>query len=530
MRMSGVRHAPSGDLHSAEQARAIDARAIHECGIEGFTLMQRAAADALLALRARWPAARDLIVFCGAGNNGGDGYVLARDAVRQGWRVRVAALVEPARLVGDAARAAKECLAAGVPVISLDRLDLAAACHASDVIVDALLGTGLRSAVREPFAAAIRAINAAGRPVLALDVPSGLCADTGRVRGIAVRAQLTVTFIVDKLGLWLEQGPEHVGEVQLATLDLPADALRERPLMQRLTKTALRGLWQRRERAAHKGLAGHVMLVGGGEGMPGAIRLAAEAALFCGAGRVSVLCAPTSVAAVAAGRPEVMVWGVKDRADAQTQLARADVVAIGPGLGLSAWSRELYSLVISLEKPVVVDADALTLLAERAVGHAVLGTDAPSDERACADAPRVWTPHPGEAARLLGLSGRQVQEDRLAALQSLCTRYPGVSVLKGAGTLLGDTAGRRAICTAGSPAMAAAGMGDVLTGVIAALLAQGASAWDAACTAVWWHATAGDEAARIQAIDRGLLAGQLLAHLPGIFGQLLGLQRPSEPG
>lgn len=512
----------SGDLYSAAQARAIDARAIGQGGLAGYILMQRAAAAALQALRARWPAARDLRVFCGAGNNGGDGYVLARDARRQGFRVQVVAAVDPAMLTGDAATAVKDCLAAGVPVQPLRDIDLTATCAAADVIVDALLGTGLKAAVREPLATVIGAINDSARPVLALDVPSGLCADTGRVQGLAVRAALTVTFIVDKTGLWLAQGPEYAGECRLATLDLAAMTRDETPVMQRLGPARLRRMWQRRVREAHKGHAGHVMVLGGAPGMPGAARLAAEAALASGAGRVTVLCAPSSATAIAAGRAEVMVAGVARAADAEAPLARADVVALGPGLGLTDWSRELFSLAISLQKPMVIDADALSLLAE-------WGGDSAGDARRHRSA-WVLTPHPGEAARLLQTDTRALQADRLAALQALCARYPAVTVLKGAGTLVGecgavDSRPRYAICTDGNPAMATAGMGDVLTGVVAALLAQGGSPWDAACTGVWLHAQAGDEAARARGIDRGLLASQLLGVLPSIWGRLLGIDR-----
>lgn len=513
--MQEGRHGRAGGLYTAAEARAIDARAIQQCGIEGYTLMQRAAAAALAALRARWAASRDLLVCCGSGNNGGDGYVLARDAARQGWRVRVLAVTDPTQLAGDAARAAKDCRAAGVPIFSLTELDLRLACSEADVIVDGLLGTGLRSAVREPLRTVIQAINESGRPVLALDVPSGLCADTGAVLGVAVQAHVTVTFIVEKLGLWLGQGPEYVGACQLASLALPEQAFVKSPAWSRLTAEALRGAWRPRHREAHKGDAGHVMVVGGGEGMPGAARLTAESALASGAGRVTVLCAPASSIAIAAGRPEVMVWAVEDPLRVQAQLAKADVIALGPGLGLTDWSRALFSLVISLKKPLVVDADALNLLAE--CDHEAM-TDRAHDEAPC-----ILTPHPGEAARLLGVDTPTIQRDRLAAVTELCTRYRATCVLKGAGTWLGDMKGQRALCVAGNPAMATAGMGDVLTGLIAALLAQGGSAWDAACTGVWLHATAADEWAVGQGVDRGLLAGQLASQWPRLWSRLLGM-------
>ncbi len=520
--MQDLRDEAGGDLFTAEQARAIDTRAIEEYACPSYGLMQQAAARALISLRAEWPAARELLVCCGAGNNGGDGYVLARDASRQGWRVRVIAVAELSRLTGDAALAAKDCQAAGVAIISLASLadsveGLAKACKKycaeADVIVDALLGTGLRSAVREPFAAIIEAINAVSRPVLALDVPSGLCADTGRVQGVAVRASRTVTFIVDKVGLWLNDGPRYAGRRECAPLVIPAAARCERPRIRRLTAAALARDWPARAREAHKGQAGHVVVVGGGEGMPGAARMTAEAALAVGAGRVTVLCAGGSAAAIASGPAEVMVSAIDKASDATRRLDKADVIALGPGLGLDEWAQALFSLVISLHKPMVIDADALTLLATNGV-YAADGADlAPTD--------RVLTPHPGEAARLLGVTSAQIQTDRMAALAELCTRYAGVSVLKGAGTLVGHPDELPALCAAGNPAMATAGMGDVLTGIIAGLRAQGVSPWQAACTGVWLHAAAGDRLASRQKIDRGLRASQLVAELPGLLGELI---------
>lgn len=514
--MQDLRDEAGGDLFTAEQARAIDTRAIQEYGCPSYGLMQQAAAAALISLRAQWPAARELLVCCGAGNNGGDGYVLARDASRQGWRVRVIAVAEPARLTGDAALAAKDCQVAGVAIISLASLaesveDITKACEKycaeADVIVDALLGTGLRSAVREPFAAVIEAINAVGRPVLALDVPSGLCADTGRVQGSAVRASRTVTFIVDKVGLWLNDGPRYAGRRECAPLKIPVAARCERPRLRRLTAAALGQDWSARDREAHKGQAGHVVVVGGGEGMPGAARMTAEAALAVGAGRVTVLCARSSAAAIASGPAEVMVSAIDKASDAARGLSKADVIALGPGLGLDEWAQALFSLATSLNKPMVIDADALTLLAAN-------GADPKQSDR-------VLTPHPGEAARLLGVSSAQIQTDRIAALSELCTRYAGVSVLKGAGTLIGHPGELPALCTAGSPAMATAGMGDVLTGIIAGLRAQGGSPWQAACTGVWLHAAAGDRLASRQKIDRGLRASQLVADLPSLLGELI---------
>lgn len=480
-----------------------------EQGLSGYTLMERAAQAALLALRAQFAVARELCVVAGPGNNGGDAYVFARLARQQGFSpivITVPAL-RSARSA-DARRAAEDCAAAGVTIQALEHAELSSHLASADVIIDGLLGIGLKESVREPFLTVIEAINAARRPVLALDVPSGLCAETGRVRGAAVRADLTVTFIAAKAGLWLEQGPLHAGRVFFD--DLGVEAPREPVALERLHASALALALAPRAREAHKGDFGHVMVLGGGPGMPGAARLAAEAALRVGAGKVTVLCHRDSVDAVAAGRAELMVRAIDTAEQLRLALRECDLLALGPGLGRSEWAQTLWAVALETVLPKVIDADALNLLAEhRASGR----------ERIAAAASHwILTPHPGEAARLLGSDSATVQADRLAALRGLQGRYGGVCILKGAGTLIGRAERAVAVCDLGNPAMAAPGMGDVLTGMLAGLWVQCEDEALAAAAAVWWHAAAGDRIARDGPYGGGvLLAGELLAALAPVL-------------
>jgi len=481
-------------LYSAAQVRALDAYAIAQ-GTSGYTLMKRAGEAALRMLRSRWPKALRVIVAAGGGNNGGDGYVLARFAQAAGLSASVLAVAAPEQLRGEAMRAWQDFRASGGQVLPWSETLLAQA----DVVVDALLGTGLASAVRAPMLQAIQAINAFGRPVLALDLPSGLNADSGAVMGAAVRADCTISFVALKTGLFLGDGPEHAGRVLLDDLELtpPAEA-RFDAILERLGEGEIARALPSRRRQANKGDFGRVLIVGGGPGMPGAVRLAGEACLRVGAGLVTVACARENLLGIVAGRPELMVQGVDRPEDLAALMAPADVVAIGPGLGRSDWSRALLDATLAARKPLVIDADALNLLAER---------------RQIAPAGAVLTPHPGEAARLLQISSAEVQADRLAALGALTRRHPGaVIVLKGAGTLIGlapadAPAPIPAICERGNPGMATAGMGDVLTGAIAGILGQCREPWLAARAAVMAHALAGDDLARDR--ERGILALEL---------------------
>ncbi|MGD8977385.1 MAG: NAD(P)H-hydrate dehydratase [Gammaproteobacteria bacterium] len=479
------------NLYAAAGVRELDRRTIEDFGVPGYTLMCRAGAATFEALDRRWPE-RPLEVICGAGNNAGDGYVIARLAREAGRRVEVIALLEPERLRGDALTAAQDYADAG-GVVRTWPAGAGAGEDGPPVIVDALLGTGLDREVGGRFAEAVAAINAAPGPVVAVDIPSGMQADTGRVMGVAVSADLTVTFVGMKAGLLTGRGPALCGEILFDDLGAPAAASEGVPLRaRRITSAEIRRCLPPRPADAHKGLSGHVLVIGGGPGMPGAARLAGEAALRAGAGLVSVATVPEHVAVIAAARPELMCAGVRDAADLTALFERASVIALGPGLGQSDWARAVADAALASGLPVVLDADGLNLLAA---------------------APRsrpdwVLTPHPGEAARLLDSDTSTIQRDRFAAVARLAERYGGTAVLKGAGSLVQSGDETPWLCAAGNPGMAVAGMGDVLTGTIAAVAAQCNELGPAARCGVLIHARAGDLAAGTH--GRGLLASDLL--------------------
>lgn len=477
-------------IYSTRQVRDLDEYAIQERGIAGYTLMKRAGEASLRMMRTRWPMAHQVAIVCGSGNNAGDGYVLARFAQAAGLEVRVLAVADPQGLRGDARRAWQDFVASAGLVEPFGDPRLLAA---GDVVVDAMLGTGLDGPVRPAFAAAIAAVNGCGRPVFALDIPSGLSGDTGLPLGVAVRADCTITFIGLKTGLYLGDGPEYCGTVFFDDLEVVAPERESLvPRLQRILESEIGAALPRRPRAAHKGSFGRVLVIGSGPGMPGATRLAGEAALRVGAGLVTVLAAPECALAVAGGRPELIVHTLDDPRGVDEHLARADVIAIGPGLGRSAWAREVFARLIETPRPLIVDADALNLLAEQ-----------PRATRAN----WVLTPHPGEAGRLLGVDTAAIQSDRLGALEALVGRYGGIVVLKGAGTLVGGAGRVAAICERGNPGMAAPGMGDVLTGAIAGILAQVGEPWCATRVGVLVHAMAGDAEARNG--ERGVLASEV---------------------
>ena len=479
-------------LHDAAQVRALDAR-LMAAGTPGAVLMQRAAQAAWRALRRRWPQVRKLCVLAGPGNNAGDGYLLAVLARRAGWDVQVYSLADPARLRDAAAQAYAEACAQGVHVQPWH-----AEAVLDGLLVDAMLGTGLAGELREPYATAVARINASGLPCLALDIPSGLCADTGRLWGAAVRADLTLTFIALKLGLFTGAGPDQVGELCFADLQADAALCAAAPAMaQRLTAGNLQRL-PARPRTTHKGRCGRLLVVGGERGYGGAALLAAQSGLRGGAGMVSLATREEHVAGALARCPELMVRGLLSSGQLLALLPGHDVLVVGPGLGQGAWGRSLLTAAAQFEGAQVWDADALNLLA---AGRVQIRAGA------------VLTPHPGEAARLLGCSLAEVQDDRPAAALRLAQRYQAVVVLKGAGSLVTDGHALR-LCEHGHPAMAGPGLGDVLAGLIGALLAQGLAALPASELAVWLHARAGE---RLGQAGRGLLASELV----GVIRELL---------
>jgi len=480
------------DIYSVDAVRDIDDAAINEAGISGYTLMTRAANAALTLASRQFPEATRWQVICGAGNNAGDGYVLARLAATKGITVSVLSVVPPEKLTGDARRAFADFSAAGGQHSQWSgTLDVDAT-----LLIDGLLGSGIDRPVEGLFAEIVAAINDSDAAVLSLDIPSGIDGDTGKVLGTAVLADLTVTFVGLKTGLFLSDGPAHVGDLRFADLEIPARYReKSRVEMRRINDALLASNLPPRNRDTHKGDFGHLVAIGGGPGMPGAIALCGEAALRCGAGRVTLATHVDHHAALAAARPELMCHAVTSATDLKRLLANASTLLIGPGLGQSDWARQLFSAAMESDLSMVVDADALNLLAKDDVRRPDW----------------ILTPHPGEAARLLNISTATVQLDRREALAELKHRYGGTIVLKGAGTYVSSANGIPWICDAGNPGMAAPGMGDVLTGVIAALLAQGLPAEMAAAVGVEVHSRAGDKAATDG--ERGLMASDLMPYL-----------------
>jgi hydroxyethylthiazole kinase-like uncharacterized protein yjeF len=483
-------------IYGAKQVRAFDRLAIESEGIEGYELMCRAGQAAYDVVRREWPQATRLGIYCGAGNNAGDGYVLARLAGAAGLEPIVTAVTDPGSLTGDAALAWQAYRQAGGSALTLEETQPA---NSADLIVDALLGTGLTRALDGAYARAVNTINGSGRPVLALDIPTGLAADSGTVQGCAVVATVTLSFVGLKLGLYLGVAPDYCGRIEFSDLAIPATVLaRGDAALTRLTPNLLGELLPPRRRTAHKGTHGRLLLVGGGPGMPGAIRLAAEAALRVGAGLVYVATHPDNVAAIPAGRPEIICRGVAAASELAMLEAQADAIVLGPGLGRSDWSADLARHLFRSRLPLIVDADGLNLLSGQRVGR------------------NNWilTPHPGEAARLLGTSVGAIEHDRLGSARELARAFNTIAVLKGAHTLVASAATTEcpSVCDRGNPGMATAGMGDVLSGVIGGLYVQTRLLESSAQAGVVIHALAGDAAAAAGG-ERGLLASDLMPFL-----------------
>jgi len=496
----------SQTLFTAAQTRELDRLAIEESGIPGFELMCRAGDAAFASLLTRWPGLRSITVCCGKGNNAGDGYLVAGRAVDFGIEVELLQLEDPAALSGDAATARDWAVGRGVQIqVCVQQVPV----PGGEVVVDALLGTGLTGSPRGLYADAIEALNQSGKPVLAVDIPSGVSADTGAVAGAAVRADLTVTFIGRKLGTFTGAGVAAAGELVFADLGVGTEVMRRVvgvPLLKLDDLLEQPGLPERSANA-YKHALGHVLVIGGDDAMGGAPLMAAEAALRVGAGMVTVATRCRHRSAILARRPELMVVDADDDEQFTGALSRATTLVVGPGLGRRQWGLSLLERAIAQKKTMVVDADGLNLIADAGLS--------PS-------APVVFTPHVGEAATLLSRSVAEVQADRPSAALALAELAAsgsgsGVSVLKGAGTLICRSQGVSqsrllGVCGHGNPGMASAGMGDVLSGVIGGLLAQGMTPADAAAVGVAAHSKAADDAV-IRTGERGLLATDLLPEL-----------------
>ena len=480
-------------LCSVDQVRALECAQI-SAGRPAQMMMENAGSAAFQLLRQCWPHAERIAVYCGGGNNGGDGYVLARLASASGFTVNLVALAPPST---PEARGAKErAQGAGVCPIEHSRQLL----ETTDVVVDALLGIGVQGALREPFAFVISEINQYATGRLAIDVPSGLSADSGAVESGAVEADVTITFIRHKRGMVTGFGPDHCGRVVLEDLDVASGVLAGKnpltPWGYRISKEWVEGMLPTRPASAHKGVAGGLLIIGGGVGMTGAPVLAGRAALRSGAGRVTIGCHPDNQTSTASHTPELMVVGLRTPRQLKDLLARSDAVVIGPGLGQDAWAREVYSTSRDYDVRKVLDADALNLLAAR-----------PVEVRSA-----VLTPHPGEAGRLGKMDTSKVQGNRPAVAETLAAQLGEVCVLKGAGTLVAQAQKPTLLCDRGHPGMATAGMGDVLSGVIGALMAQGLPGYEAAGAGVWMHSVAAERAGKGGG-RIGLLATDLEPHL-----------------
>jgi ADP-dependent NAD(P)H-hydrate dehydratase / NAD(P)H-hydrate epimerase len=495
-------------LVGAAEMREIDRTAIAAFGIPSLELMERAGRAVAAAAEALAAQGGRVVVLCGGGNNGGDGYVAAR-ALRAAHRdVRVVALVPAERLQGDARVVRDAAAGAGVPIDEAGA-DGAWDAGPGDVVVDALLGTGLARAPEGRFAAAIArvaAARAAGAKVLAVDVPSGLSADTGRPLGACVSADRTVTFAFPKRGLVLQPGAALAGEVSVADIGIPAAAAARVPATcELLDEAEARALVPPRPPGAHKGDAGRLLVVAGSPGKTGAAFLCLTGALRGGAGLVTLAARAEVLPFALAGRPEAMSvalegWGPLGRADLPALLAAAkgaDALAIGPGIPRGPETAALLRELLERARvPAVLDADALNAIAERSDPLWDLGL------------PLVLTPHPGEMGRLAGLTTAEVQADRIGVATDRAKAWGATVILKGARTVVADPEGTAAVIPTGNAGLATGGTGDVLAGLVGALLAGGLPPGAAARAAAWVHGRAGDHAAR-RVGERGLVAGDL---------------------
>jgi hydroxyethylthiazole kinase-like uncharacterized protein yjeF len=491
-------------LYTAVQVQRLDKCAIEDHGIAGIDLMELAGRSVFEQATLQFSRSQHWLIFCGGGNNGGDGYIVARLAREAGLNAVVCALKPSDMLTGDAATAASRWHDAGGqthfwPVPEIESYDL---------FVDALLGTGLDRAPGGHYGEAVDLMNETKADVVSVDIPSGLNADTGRAMGTAVEADLTVTFIGRKRGLYTADGPDFAGMIKFSDLQIPdsvRDSISDSGILIRENK--IRENLPLRRRNTHKGTFGWILGVGSNVGMSGALRLCGEAALRSGAGKVTLATHPAHANLLNLDCPELMVLGVEREAHLHKLLEQVDVVVTGTGLGRDSWSEELFRACMKTPAPVVLDADGLNLLA---------GLFKEKDEGKLPLGHWILTPHPAEAGRLLGLRASEVQNDRVASAQQLAQRYDAIVVLKGCGTVVADPSGRYAICPLGNPGMATAGSGDVLAGVIAAFLAQGLSLWEAAVTGVVAHSWAGDLAAGIVG-ERGMLASDITRQLPTVL-------------
>ena len=505
-------------VYSAKQVLENEAKVAQSQNLAMYHLMELAGQAAFNHLISCWPSTKHVLVLAGKGNNGGDGFIVASLAKKAGMKVTVLLTCIPEELKGDAAKAYQAMLGAGdITVINL--LDASSSLTAlihneADIIVDALFGIGFRGSLPENIAQLVAEVNVSLTPVLSIDVPSGLCATTGAVSGSqsatqAIMADVTVTFIVLKSGLLTGQAANFVGQLKLSGLGL-GDAFSVQVAtsvywqrLQSNDENSTAPLMAKRLNTSHKGSIGMLLAVGGNTGMPGAIRLASEAALRCGASLVSVCCHEDNQALVFNGRPELMMSASDVDSLVQSDiLTKVKAIVLGPGLGHNEWAEQLYRYVVTQESnyaiPLVIDADGLSLLAK--------------ENQLTDDFEKlILTPHPKEAARLLACDTADIEANRIESAKKIAQKYQGICVLKGAGTVITD--GKRIVInSSGNAGMASGGMGDVLSGIIAALCMQTDDTFYAVCLSVYIHGCAADILAK-KTGPRGMLASDLFIEL-----------------
>lgn len=513
-------------LALAEEMRRLDQAAIKDCHIPGLILMENAGRGTVDVMAAHFGdlADRFLAIVAGPGNNGGDGLVIARHLLQRGARPHIFLLVAPQKLEGDAAANLKIVRALDIPLFVTDKPEkipsLRSGLMDCELIVDAIFGTGLTRKLTGHYAEAVTAINDAGRPVVSIDIPSGLASDTGLTMGNSVKATLTATFGLAKPGHFLADGPEAAGSLEIIDISLPARCVNAAHLETELIDAEMVRPWVvARPPSAHKGTFGHLLVLAGSRGKSGAAQLCSRGALRAGAGLLS-LSAPLALCDImTTALPEAMTIAlagsgagyatIADLPTIMAALAGKDAMVMGPGLGREETTGHLVAeLYRRVELPMVVDADGLNLLVDQGCDLQV------------AAGPRILTPHPGEMARLTGLQTREIQNDRLGCARAFAATHQVWLVLKGAATVIASPDGQLAINSSGNQLLAAGGSGDVLAGLIGSLLAQGTKPWQAAALGVFVHGRAADLVQSEKGWTLGLLASELADQLPGVLSAL----------
>ena len=489
--MNFINNGKQYPVFSRQQIQALESSAIEQHGLKSYDLMQRAGKAAFMFIREHYPNAKRILVIAGGGNNAGDGYILARLLHNADIECYTMPVVPITKLRGDAMRAQND-----YAIHDGRDIDYSEVLPECDLIVDALFGTGLARPIENEFADIVNAINRTPTPVLSLDIPSGLSTETGNPMGPTVYANSTLSFIGLKSGLITGESQNYTGEIGVDSLGLPDAFINDaEKLGITLSEAMPSRLLPARKQSGYKNLYGHVLVIGGNIGYPNAARLAGEAAARTGAGLVSVACHPDNVAAIASGCGSLMVKGIHEPRDLGDLMNKTDVIIIGPGLGQDKWAQKVFARAIESQKPLVVDADALRLLSNNPskCNHWIL------------------TPHPGEAAQLLACNTEEIQLNRVSSALAIQEQYSGIAVLKGSGTLTCHDQ-HVSFCTSGNVSLATGGSGDVLTGIIASLVAQGISLNNAANCGVMLHGLAADTISKHG--TRGILAEDLF---PAIY-------------